>query len=199
MALLPVVMRPLLRKIITPFRPKFLGKLSIQSILGEGLSAMNQGVISAFTREYATRGHGTLTRLRLQTKYPFLPPPVIDQLELRAEMSREAAQLFPRKPPVRGNPFQIPPVIEPTPTYISQQGGRVNVQVEIDIFDPKTGEAYTISHDFIFTEYPGSDLLDSLVQSFITRLCDSPKFAEQYCDGPYADYDYTVTGIDPSY
>jgi hypothetical protein len=179
-----------------PYRPKFIGKLKPARLLGLGFKALQEAAIPAFTREFAAKGHGELTRMRLVNRYPGISKLQLDQLELRGEISRGIAQSLNAN--VRRNPF-APPVLyeldEPR-AYIASQGGRVNVQVEVTVFDPDTGEGFPIHHDFILTESPSRDLLDQMVESLMMRLCESPKFAEQYCPDLLPDYDYEVIGMD---
>ena len=138
------LIRPLIKNIIVPFRPKFIGKLRPARLLGLGFKALQEGIISSFTRDFAARGHGELTRMRAVKRYPGISKTQLDQLELRGETSRGIATSLYRNPNV---PPIMPPILYPQDeprAYIAEQGGRVNVQVEVTVFDPDTGEGIVL-------------------------------------------------------
>ena len=80
--------------------------------------------------------------------------------------------------------------------YLSEQGGRVGIGVEVGIFNPETDQMKDIFHTFIFDDLPSDEELERMIDEFVQQVCDSPAFAYLKDGDGYCNFLYNMIAVD---
>lgn len=190
------LIRPLVGRKLT--KPKFLRFPSLKQLLWGAIKDRRasrfaqQGGIQRLARRIHRNPMKPITAASLPKAYQNLPPVVVQQL---VNTTQFAMQI-----PVPGLGDSIittgvsgfPPLyqFDTFDSYLSEQGGRVGIGVEIGIFNPETDQLSELWHTFIFDDIPDGATLEQAIDDFVQKVCDSPAFdylkdAEGYCNYLY--------------
>ena len=198
----PKLIRSLVGRKLT--KPKFLRFPSLKHMLLKSLTNkqaqqfVKRGGIQRLARQIHTRPNVPITATLLPTPYHTMPKPVLAQLvqttnmAMRIPLNKTRAKLIP------GDIANFPPISEFTgwDNYISDQGGRVGIGVEIGIFNPQTDQIKDIWHTFIFDGLPNEDALEQTIEAFVQDVCDSPAFQYLKDGDGYCNYLYNLVVVD---
>jgi hypothetical protein len=157
-----------------------------------------RGGIQRIAKELHNRPNEPITATLLPQEFKDMPEPVLAELV--------DAATFAMQIPVHGMENTVidvgvgdwPPLYEfdTTGNYISEQGGRVGIGVEVGIFNPETDQLKDLFHTFIFDDLPDQETLERMIDDFVQRVCDSPAFAYLKDGDGYCNFLYNLVVVD---
>ena len=185
----------LLKRVKTPrlFRPKRFGIPSLPK--GKVSTWVKRGITQRMAREVKQLGHGFRVLGQLVAREGPIDRKYVVEMEQRAHDYLRAGEMF-AEVGVQIARQQVPKVpFDSGQNYISEQGGRVSIGVEFDIFDPNTNVHKEAFHTFIFDDLPGAEEWREALDNFVNQLIYYPEFEDIAAGGSH-EYDFEIVGIE---